>query len=104
MLKKSLESVLTSQESNELISAFDQVGNIIVVRIPDSLLSKKKIIGLEAKLAQYAQGEEFIAAVEKAGGEELFNQVWIEPSHLPNSEEIKQPSLWINRMQVKTSG
>mgnify|MGYP001161481821 FL=1 len=64
----------------------------------------QKIIGLEAKLAQYAQGEEFIAAVEKAGGEELFNQVWIEPSHLPNSEEIKQPSLWINRMQVKTSG
>ena len=64
----------------------------------------QKIIGLEAKLAQYAQGEEFIAAVEKAGGEELFNQVWIEPSHLPNSEEIKQPSLWINRMQVNASG
>ncbi|MGB1429740.1 MAG: class I SAM-dependent methyltransferase family protein, partial [Nitrosopumilus sp.] len=40
MLKKSLESVLTSQESNELISAFDQIGNIIIVRIPDSLLSK----------------------------------------------------------------
>ena len=45
MLKKSLESVLTSQENNELISAFDQIGNIIIVRIPDSLLSKKKIIG-----------------------------------------------------------
>ena len=45
MLKKSLESILTSEESNELISAFDQIGNIIIVRIPDSLLSKKKIIG-----------------------------------------------------------
>ena len=45
MLKKSLESVLTSKESDELISAFDQIGNIIIVRIPDSLLSKKKIIG-----------------------------------------------------------
>jgi Predicted methyltransferase len=45
MLKKSLESVLTSKESEELISAFDQIGNIIIVRIPDSLLSKKKIIG-----------------------------------------------------------
>ncbi|MBT3862088.1 MAG: class I SAM-dependent methyltransferase family protein, partial [Nitrosopumilus sp.] len=29
MLKKSLESVLTSKESEELISAFDQIGNII---------------------------------------------------------------------------
>ena len=45
MLKKSLENILTSEESDELISAFDQIGNIIVVRIPDSLLSKKKIIG-----------------------------------------------------------
>ena len=45
MLKKSLESILTSEESDELISAFDQIGNIIIVRIPDSLLSKKKIIG-----------------------------------------------------------
>ena len=45
MLKKSLESILTSEESDELISAFDQIGNIIIVRIPDALLSKKKIIG-----------------------------------------------------------
>ena len=45
MLKKTLENILTSKESDELISAFDQIGNIIIVRIPDSLLSKKKIIG-----------------------------------------------------------
>jgi len=45
MLKKALEGVLTTEESEELISAFDQIGEIIIVRIPDSLLSKKKIIG-----------------------------------------------------------
>ena len=45
MLKKALENVLTCEESNELISAFDQIGDIIIVRIPDSLLLKKKIIG-----------------------------------------------------------
>ena len=45
MLKKSLESILTLEERDELISAFDQIGNIIIVRIPKSLLSKKKIIG-----------------------------------------------------------
>ena len=45
MLKKTLESILTSKESDELISAFDQIGDIIIVRIPDSLLSKKKLIG-----------------------------------------------------------
>lgn len=45
MLKKALENVLTEKESNELVSAFDQIGEIIIVRIPDSLLSKKDIIG-----------------------------------------------------------
>ena len=45
MLKKSLENILTPQESQELISSFDQIGDIIIVRIPDSLLKKKKLIG-----------------------------------------------------------
>ncbi len=45
MLKKTLESILTSKESDYLISAFDQIGDIIIVRIPDSLLSKKELIG-----------------------------------------------------------
>lgn len=45
MLKKALEDILSSQESDELISAFDQIGDIIIVRIPDSLLPKKKLIG-----------------------------------------------------------
>jgi len=45
MLKKTLEDVLSEKESEELFSAFDQVGDIIIVRIPDSLISKKEIIG-----------------------------------------------------------
>ena len=45
MLKRALEGVLTEAESKELFSAFDQVGDIIIVRIPDTLLSKKKVIG-----------------------------------------------------------
>jgi len=45
MLKKTLDSLLTAKESDELISAFDQIGNIIIVRIPNLLLPKKKLIG-----------------------------------------------------------
>jgi len=37
MLKKSLEEILTEQESEEIFSAFDQIGDIIIVRIPDLL-------------------------------------------------------------------
>jgi len=45
MLKKAMEKILTPRESDELISAFDQIGDIIIVRIPDFLLPKKKLIG-----------------------------------------------------------
>jgi len=45
MLKRALQDVLSEEENEQLISAFDQIGNIIVVRIPDSLVSKKQIIG-----------------------------------------------------------
>ena len=45
MLKRTLKGILTDQESEELFSAFDQIGEIIVLRIPDTLLPKKKIIG-----------------------------------------------------------
>ena len=45
MLKKALEGILTDEEDAELVSAFDQIGDIIIVRIPDSLISKKEIIG-----------------------------------------------------------
>jgi len=45
MLKQAMASILTAEETEELFGAFDQIGNIIILRIPDSLLSKKKLIG-----------------------------------------------------------
>jgi len=45
MLKRALEGVLSEEENEQLISAFDQIGDIIIVRIPDSLISKKQVIG-----------------------------------------------------------
>ena len=68
MLKKTLESILTAKESDELISAFDQVGNIIIVRIPDSLLSKKKLIG-ETLLEQVKSAESVFYQSSSVGGE-----------------------------------
>ncbi|MGI0069050.1 MAG: class I SAM-dependent methyltransferase family protein, partial [Nitrosopumilaceae archaeon] len=45
MLKQAMASILTAEETEDLFGAFDQIGNIIILRIPDSLLSKKKLIG-----------------------------------------------------------
>ena len=45
MLKQAMAGILTEAEADELYGAFDQIGNIIILRVPDSLLAKRKIIG-----------------------------------------------------------
>jgi len=60
----------------------------------------QKLIGLEAKLKQYEQGERFIEAVEKAGGPELLDRAWERPENLPTIGEIREPATWIDRVVV----
>ncbi len=55
------------------------------------------LVGLDAKLRQYEQGERFIAAVEGAGGAELLAKVWQGPQWLPTWPEIRQPDRWVAR-------
>ncbi len=45
MLKRALEGVLSEAECGQLYSAFDQVGGIIIVRIPEPLMPKRGMIG-----------------------------------------------------------
>lgn len=59
----------------------------------------QKLIGLEAKMKQYEQGEKFIAAVERAGGPELLDQAWEDPANLPTIAEIREPAAWITRIE-----
>jgi len=68
MLKKTLGSVLSAKESNELISAFDQIGHIIIIRIPDSLISKKKLIG-ETLLEQVKSAKSIFYQSSSVDGE-----------------------------------
>lgn len=57
----------------------------------------QKLLGIEAKMLQYSQGEEFIAAVEEAGGRELLELAFAAPANLPTIDEIRNPRLWIDR-------
>jgi coenzyme F420 biosynthesis associated uncharacterized protein len=63
----------------------------------------QKLVGLEAKLNQYEQGERFISAVEAVGGPALLDEAWAGPEALPSMAEIRQPQLWIDRVQSAAS-
>jgi coenzyme F420 biosynthesis associated uncharacterized protein len=58
----------------------------------------QRLVGIEAKIQQYAQGEAFIAAVERAGGTDLLERAWERPENLPTIAEIRAPELWLERM------
>ena len=60
----------------------------------------QKLVGIEAKLLQYELGEQFIEAVEKHGGRELFDRVWEAPECLPTLAEIKDPETWMARVRA----
>ncbi|MGE3441061.1 MAG: zinc-dependent metalloprotease [Acidimicrobiia bacterium] len=60
----------------------------------------QKLIGLEAKLAQYQQGEEFIAAIERVGGHQVIERAWQDPGALPTLVEIREPNRWLERVGV----
>jgi coenzyme F420 biosynthesis associated uncharacterized protein len=56
-----------------------------------------RLLGLEAKMRQYAEGETFVETVEKAGGPELLARVWQGPEWLPTLDEIRHPAEWMAR-------
>lgn len=58
----------------------------------------QRLTGMEAKLAQYEEGENFVRSVEAVGGRDLFDVVWSGPEALPTIDEIRDPDLWIDRV------
>ncbi len=61
-----------------------------------------QLLGTEAKMRQYQEGERFVHRVEEFGGTDLFNKVWERPENLPDIADIREPDLWIERMTTKS--
>jgi coenzyme F420 biosynthesis associated uncharacterized protein len=62
----------------------------------------QQLVGLDAKLRQYEQGERFIESVEGVGGPALLNRAFEAPLLLPTLEEIRAPQRWIDRVAAVT--
>lgn len=58
----------------------------------------QQLLGIEAKLNQYAAGARFIAAVEESGGPRLIDRCWRSAEDLPSMDEIRTPQRWLDRV------
>ncbi|MFC9429173.1 zinc-dependent metalloprotease [Streptomyces sp. NPDC059255] len=64
-------------------------------------LALRKLLGLDAKLRQYRDGERFVRAVVDQVGMDGFNRVWTSPNTLPTKAEIAKPADWVARVHRK---
>jgi len=64
----------------------------------------RRLLGLDAKLRQYRDGERFVSAVVEEVGMDGFNRVWTSPNTLPTKQEIAKPADWIARVHRKADG
>jgi coenzyme F420 biosynthesis associated uncharacterized protein len=58
----------------------------------------RRVLGLDAKMAQYRDGAAFVRAVVDRAGMNGFNVVWEGPEHLPTKAEIADPDAWMRRV------
>jgi coenzyme F420 biosynthesis associated uncharacterized protein len=58
----------------------------------------RALLGVEAKVRQYAVGSAFTRHVVLAAGMDGFNRVWESPETLPTREELSHPGRWLTRV------
>jgi coenzyme F420 biosynthesis associated uncharacterized protein len=60
----------------------------------------RRLLGVELKLRQYAEGAAFVRAVVDKVGMAGLNAVWSNPGQLPTAAEIREPERWLARTGV----
>ncbi len=58
----------------------------------------RRVLGMDAKMAQYRDGARFVRAVVDKVGMDGFNAVWAAPENLPSKADIAEPAGWVTRV------
>jgi len=58
----------------------------------------RRLLGLDAKMAQYRDGAKFVRGVVDKVGMADVNAVWERPENLPSKAEIATPEAWVDRV------
>ncbi|HLV59324.1 MAG TPA: zinc-dependent metalloprotease [Natronosporangium sp.] len=58
----------------------------------------RRLLGVEVKLRQYAEGRRFVHAVVERVGMAGFNRVYESPDTLPRLSELADPGAWVARV------
>ena len=58
----------------------------------------RKLLGIDVKMRQYAEGRKFVHAVVERVGMDGFNKIWQSPLTIPRLDELGDPDAWVVRV------
>jgi coenzyme F420 biosynthesis associated uncharacterized protein len=58
----------------------------------------RRLLGIDLKMKQYAEGSAFVKTVVETAGMAAFNKVWTSPDTLPTRAELARPGQWLERV------
>jgi coenzyme F420 biosynthesis associated uncharacterized protein len=58
----------------------------------------RRILGIDLKMKQYAEGSRFVSTIVEEVGMDRFNKVWTGPETLPTRAELARPADWLARV------
>ncbi|HYB15741.1 MAG TPA: zinc-dependent metalloprotease [Streptosporangiaceae bacterium] len=58
----------------------------------------RRMLGIDLKMKQYAEGSRFVRTVVEEAGMATFNKVWTSPDTLPTRPEFANPHGWLARV------
>ncbi|MCK6091034.1 zinc-dependent metalloprotease [Micrococcus endophyticus] len=61
----------------------------------------RRLLGMDAKMAQYRDGQRFVSAAVAELGMAGFNVVWDAPELLPTEDELHHPERWTARVRAE---
>ncbi|GLY05223.1 MULTISPECIES: zinc-dependent metalloprotease [Actinoplanes] len=64
----------------------------------------RRLLGVEVKMRQYAEGRKFVHGVVERAGMAGFNKIFDSPLTLPRLEEIGDPDAWVTRVHGPRPG
>jgi uncharacterized protein (DUF2342 family) len=63
----------------------------------------RRLLGLDLKALQYAEGKVFVDTAVREVGMSGFNRVWESAQALPTRQEIREPMAWVRRIHGTTA-
>ena len=92
--------VVMDEAARDLVPQADHFHSALRARRADPSSTSSmasRLLGLEAKLRQYEEGERFVRHLRDTGGPSLVAELFEGPEHLPSLDEVRTPQLWLER-------